>query len=119
MLEVMMRSLRLEAGAGPRLDPLLRQITAEAAERSRDQGEREPPSTRQELDLVMVMVLLYCSRQDPVLRQLMDSVVDTFADTVLELPPRDQDHLLRCRVSRVTCRVSRVTTMPGCSGRKE
>ena len=33
----------------------------------------------------------------------MDSVVDTFADTVLELPPRDQDHLLRCRVSRVTC----------------
>ena len=124
MLEVMMRSLGLEAGAGPRLDPLLRQITASAAGRSRDQGEREPPSTRQELDLVMVMVLLYCSRQDPLLRQLMDSVVDTFADTVLELPPRDQDHLLRCRVSRVslshvTCRVSRVTTMPGFSGRKE
>ena len=66
-----------------------------------------------------MMVTLYCSRQDPLLRQLMDSVVDTFADTVLELPPRDQDHLLRCRVSRVTCRVSRVTTMPGCSGRKE
>ena len=44
----------------------------------------------------------------------MDSVVDTFADTVLELPPRDQDHLLRCRVSRasllhVTCHVSCVT----------
>ena len=119
MLEVMMRSLRLEAGAGPRLDPLLRQITASVAGRSRDQGEREPPSTRQELGIIMVMVLLYCSRQDPLLRQLMDSVVDTFADTVLELPPRDQDHLLRCRVSRVTCHVSRVTTMPGCSGRKE
>ena len=115
-----MRSLRQEAGAGPRLDPLLRQIMG----RSRDQGEREPPSTRQELDLVMMMVLLYCSRQDPLLRQLMDSVVDTFADTVLELPPRDQDHLLRCRVSRVslshvTCRVSCINTMPGCSGRKE
>ena len=103
-----MRSLRLEAGAGPRLDPLLRQITASAAGRSRDQGEREPPS----------------SRQDPLLRQLMDSVVDTFADTVLELPPRDQDHLLRCRVSRVslshvTCHVSCINTMPGFSGRKE
>ena len=54
----------------------------------------------------------------------MDSVVDTFADTVLELPPRDQDHLLRCRVSRVTCHVShrcmsRINTMPGCSERKE
>ena len=46
-----MRSLRLEAGAGPRLDPLLRQIMG----RSRDQGEREPPSTRQELDLVMML----------------------------------------------------------------
>ena len=53
-----MRSLRLEAGAGPRLDPLLMQITASVAGRSRDQGEREPPSTRQELDLVMVMVLV-------------------------------------------------------------
>ena len=113
-----MRSLGQEAGAGPRLDPLLRQIMAEAVGRSRDQGEREPPSTRQELDLVMVMVLLYCSRQDPLLRQLMDSVVDTFADTVLELPPRDQDHLLRCRVSRVTCRMSRVVchVLPQCQG---
>ena len=54
----------------------------------------------------------------------MDSVVDTFADTVLELPPRDQDHLLRCRVSRVTfltvaCHESCINTMPGFSGRKE
>ena len=50
-----MRSLRLEAGAGPRLDPLLRQIMASAEGRSRVQGEREPPSSRQELDLVMML----------------------------------------------------------------
>ena len=50
-----MRSLRLEAGGGGRLDPLLRQITASAAGRSRDQGEREPPSTRQELGPVMML----------------------------------------------------------------
>ena len=58
MLEVMMRSLRLEAGGGRRLDPLLRQIMASAAERTRDQRERdtlEPPSTRQELSLDMVL----------------------------------------------------------------
>ena len=49
-----MRSLRLEAGGGRRLDPLLRQIMASAVERTRDQRERdtlEPPSTRQELRL--------------------------------------------------------------------
>ena len=67
-----MRSLRLEAGGGPRLeagggrrlDPLLRQIMASAVERSRDQRERdtlEPPSTRQELRLDMVLVLSLCT----------------------------------------------------------
>ena len=33
--------------------------------------------------------------QDPLLRQLRDNVVDRFADMVLQLPPRAQDHLLR------------------------
>ena len=72
MLEVMMRSLRLEAGGGRRLeagggrrlDPLLRQIMASAVERTRDQRERdtlEPPSTRQELSLDMVLVLPLCT----------------------------------------------------------
>ena len=59
-----MRSLRLEAGAGRRLDPLLRQIMASAVERTRDQRERdtlEPPSTRQELRLDMVLVLSPCT----------------------------------------------------------
>ena len=66
MLEVMMRSLRLEAGGagGRRLDPLLRQIMVSAVERTRDQRERdtlEPPSTRQELSLDMVLVLSPCT----------------------------------------------------------
>ena len=59
-----MRSLRLEAGGGRRLDPLLRQIMVSAVERSRDQRERdtlEPPSTRQELSLDMVLVLSPCT----------------------------------------------------------
>ena len=64
MLEVMMRSLRLEAGAGRRLDPLLRQVMASSVERTRDQRERdtlEPPSTRQELILDMVLLLSPCT----------------------------------------------------------
>ena len=35
------------------------------------------------------------SRQDPLLRKLMDNIVDSFTEMVLELPRRNQDHLLR------------------------
>ena len=82
MLEIMLRSLRVEAGDKKRMDPLLRQLLVTALHRSQDERDRDnltPPRYR----------------QDPLLRQLRDNVVDRFADMVLQLPPRAQDHLLR------------------------
>lgn len=82
MLEIMMRTLSVEAGGSRRMDPLLRQLMVTALQRSQDERDKNnltPPDYR----------------QDPLLRQLMDNVVDTFADMVLELPPRAQDHLLK------------------------
>ena len=82
MLEIMLRSLRVEAGDKKRMDPLLRQLMVTALQRSQDERDRDnltPPRYR----------------QDPLLRQLRDNVVDRFADMVLRLPPRAQDHLLR------------------------
>ena len=82
MLEIMMRTLSVEAGGSRRMDPLLRQLMVTALQRSQDERDKNnltPPNYR----------------QDPLLRQLMDNVVDTFADMVLELPPRAQDHLLK------------------------
>ena len=65
-----------------RMDPLLRVLMVSALQRSRDELEKNnlsPPRYK----------------QDPLLRQLRQNVVESFADLILELPSRTQDHLLR------------------------
>ena len=42
MLEIMLRTLRLEAGGGPeRMDPLLRELMVTALQRSQDERDRD------------------------------------------------------------------------------
>ena len=65
-----------------RMDPLLRVLMVSALQRSRDERDKNNLS-------------LPRYKQDPLLRQLRQNVVDSFASMILELPSRTQDHLLR------------------------
>ena len=92
-----------------RQDPLLRQLRISLA--SQDKQDRDnlvPPNNRQDPLLRQLRISLASqdqldrdnlippnNRQDPLLRQLMNNIVDSFTDMVLELPRRNQDHLLR------------------------
>ena len=90
-LQLMLRSLagQSEPGVGmtdqrtdQRMDPLLRVLMVSALQRTRDERDKNnlsPPRYK----------------QDPLLRQLRQNVVESFADMILELPSRTQDHLLR------------------------
>ena len=82
MMEIMLRSLSVQVLGSKRMDPLLRELMVTAVQRSQDERDKNnltPPRYP----------------QNPLLRQLRDNVVDNFADMVLQLPPRAQDHLLR------------------------
>ena len=85
-LQMMLQSLGLQPPPGvemmdermkQRMDPLLRVLMVSALQRSRDQGDKNnlsPPRYK----------------QDPLLRQLRQNVVENFADMILELPSRTQ-----------------------------
>ena len=82
MMEIMLRSLSAQVEGSKRMDPLLRELMVTAVQRSQDERDKNnltPPRYP----------------QNPLLRQLRDNVVDNFADMVLQLPPRAQDHLLK------------------------
>ena len=121
LLELMLRALSVPrqnvgeqrtSNKRNRMDPLLRQLMITALERSQDERDRDnltPPKLRQDPLLRQLRLSLTTSqdqldrnnlsppdyRQDPLLRQLMDNIVDSFTEMVLELPRRNQDHLLR------------------------
>merc|ERR1719312_518763 len=121
LLELMLRALSVPrqnvgeqrtSNKRNRMDPLLRQLMITALERSQDERDRDnltPPKLRQNPLLRQLRLSLTTSqdqldrdnlsppdyRQDPLLRQLMDNIVDSFTEMVLELPRRNQDHLLR------------------------
>lgn len=121
LIELMLRALALpnverQPGGSrfgsDRMDPLLRQLMITALERSQDERDRDnlsPPRQRQDPLLRQLRLSLSTSqdqldrdnltppdyRQDPLLRQLMNNIVDSFTDMVLELPRRNQDHLLQ------------------------
>ena len=84
-LQLMLRSLAGQSEPGmtdQRMDPLLRVLMVSALQRTRDERDKNnlsPPRYK----------------QDPLLRQLRQNVVESFADMILELPSRTQDHLLR------------------------
>ena len=83
LIRKMLQSLSTQTGdRRERLDPLLRELMVSALERSQDERDKNnfsPPEYR----------------QNPLLRQLRQNVVDSFADMILQLPPRNQSPLLR------------------------
>ena len=120
LVQLMLRALaianedRVTASPRPenrRMDPLLRQLMITALERSQDERDRDnltPPNYRQDPLLRQLQLSLTSQdaldrdnltppeyRQDPLLRKLMNNIVDSFAEMVLELPRRNQDHLLQ------------------------
>ena len=99
-LQMMLQSLGLQPPPGvemmdermkQRMDPLLRVLMVSALQRSRDQGDKNnlsPPRYK----------------QDPLLRQLRQNVVENFADMILELPSRTQA-VLSTTIGRAPTRV--------------
>ena len=99
-LQMMLQSLGLQPPPGvgvmdermkQRMDPLLRVLMVSALQRSRDQRDKNnlsPPRYK----------------QDPLLRQLRQNVVENFADMILELPSRTQA-VLSTTIGRAPTRV--------------